>query len=546
MRARFVATSCALVLAGCYQGLEQGVPGASAGPGGQASGGGDDTDGGADDGDGADDGPQSGDCEDGSVSVGTTPLRRLTRREYNATVRDLLGDDSAPADAFVADEKRGGFESNESAVDPLQVDQYRVAAMELAASAATRFDSLVPCDRAQTSCAEEFIADFGARTYRRPLDDEEQSAYVAMYEEIRDDASPDAALELVVQTMLISPYFLYHVEVGEPDSTRLTGHEVASRLSYFLWGTMPDDALFDAAAAGDLQARDAVEAQARRMLQDERAADMLASFSSQWLALGEVGDVVRDTTVFPDWDPALYAAMRTETETFIEQVVLHGDGRLDTLLTASYSYLDPDLAAHYGVVVGDDELGRTELPAERAGLLTQGALLVSHAYPTAASWVHRGKLVRERFLCGELPPPPPNVDFDDVNDPNRLERAECMGCHLLMDPIGVGFDRYDATGRYRTEDASGQAIPAGGEVYSHPIGEFESVTGLATALAESDDVRACVADQLGMYALGRELEEHDECSREAILTAFRESGFDLRELMVAIVTSDAFRHRAGE
>jgi hypothetical protein len=544
MRVRLIATSCALVLAGCYQGLEAGVPVDTAGGSGQPSGSG--GEGGDDGDDGPDDGEQSGDCEDGSIAVGQTPLRRLTRREYDATVRDLLGDTSSPAQAFVADEKRNGYESNVSAVDSLQVDQYRLAARDLASTAAATFDTLVPCDRSDTACAESFIVNFGKRAYRRPLDDEERTGYVEMYEEVRDDASADEALQLVVQTMLMSPHFLYHVEVGEADSTQLTEYEVASRLSYFIWGTMPDDDLFAAADAGDLGDRDGIEAAARRMLEDERAEDMLASFSSQWLLLGEVGDVVRDTTVFPDWDPALFAAMREETQTFIEEVVLRGDGKLDTLLTANYSYVAPDLAAHYGVTPGDDELGRTELPQERAGLLTQGALLVSHAYPTEASWVHRGKLVRERFLCGELPPPPPDVDFDNVNDPNRLERAECKGCHLLMDPIGTGFDRYDATGRYRTEDAEGEAIPAGGEVYANEIGEFDSVTELATSLAQSDEVRECVAEQLGTFALGRQLDEEDECSRDAILTAFRDSEFNVRDLMVAIVVSDAFRHRAGE
>ncbi len=162
MTVRVGAISCALALAGCYQGLEADVPASSAGSAGGPGASGDDGESGGDD-DGTDDGPAAGDCADGSVAVGSTPLRRLTRRQYNATVRDLLGDDSAPANAFVDDEKRGGYEMNVSAVDPLQVDQYRLAARDLAASAATRFDTLVPCDRSDSACAESFIVDFGRR-----------------------------------------------------------------------------------------------------------------------------------------------------------------------------------------------------------------------------------------------------------------------------------------------------------------------------------------------------------------------------------------------
>ncbi len=542
MRVEVITSSCAALLLGCYSGVHTGPDGASEGPG-AASAGADGGDGGdGDDGDGS----AQAQCEDGTLQVGATPLRRLTRREYNATVRDLLGDTTAPADAFIPDEQRGGFTSNESAVGALQVDQYRLAAKDLAATAAASFDTTITCDRADDACATDFITDFGARAYRRPLDAEEVGAYLAMYQQTRAESGADTGLELVVQTMLMSPHFLYHVQVGEEGSQRLTGHEVASRLSYFLWGTMPDAALFAAAADGTLDDREGIEVQARRLLAEPRAGEMLDAFTAQWLALGDPAEIVRDPETFPGWDPALFSAMRVETETFVREVVLHGDGRLATLLTAEFSYLDPDLAAHYGVEPGDDELGRTDLPPERAGLLTQGAVLVSHAYPTETSWVHRGKLVRERLLCGTMPPPPADVDFSEGNDPDRLHRPECAGCHTLMDPIGKGFDRYDAVGRFQTDDHDGQPIPAGGEVVGSDIGTFDSIPQLAAALADDDVVRACMAQQLGRFALGRVLDDEDPCSRDAILETFRASDFDLRELMVAIVVSDAFRHKAGE
>ncbi len=539
---------CALV-GGCYSGLGAGPdgspPAAADGADDGADGQGDADDDGGGDGDDGDEPAELG-CDETPIEVGVTPLRRLSQQQYNATVLDLLGDSSGPADDFVDDELRSGFPSNESSIAALQLDQYRQAAKALAdTAAATRFDEWMPCDRATDDCVAPFIESFGRDAYRRPLTAEESTAYLAMYQEGREEWGAEAAVELVVQTMLMSPHFLYHVEVGAPGDAgdgpvRLTSWEMAARLSYFVWGTMPDATLFDAAASGQLDDAAGIEAQARRLLADERAADMVATFGDHWLGLSHLDEVERDATAFPDWDPALLDAMHLETRTFVEQVVLEGDGRLETLLGASFSYLDPELAAHYGVELGDDPLGRTDLPpGERAGVLTQGAILVSHAYPTETSWVHRGKLVRERFLCGVMPPPPPDIEFENTNDPDRLNNIECRGCHELMDPIGKAFDSYDPTGRFVD-------LQVEGEVLGSDIGTFESIPELADGLATSEEVRMCMAEQMGQFALSRRLWGADECSRQAILETFAESDYNIRELIVAIATSDAFANLAQE
>jgi hypothetical protein len=545
MRARVITTLAGLSIGGCYQGLS-----------GDPAGGGEDSaasgwdepagsEGGSDD--GADDGPPASQCGD-TIEIGTTPLRRLTRAQYDATVRDLLGDASAPAQSFVDDERHGGFDSNTSVVAGLQVDQYRQAAVALAeAAAATSFDTWMPCDRATDECVAPFIDSFGQRAYRRPLTALEHDELLEMYREGRDEWGADSAVELVVQSLLMSPHFLYHIELGAPDAAgpvrALTGYEIASRLSYSLWGTMPDDELFAAAADGTLDDPEGIEAQARRMLQDPRTEQMLLDFGNQWLELDSIEAASRNAEDHDGWSEELRLAIRRETETFLRETILNGDGKLETLFSASWSYVDDDLAAIYGVTPSADPLGRVELPPEeRAGLLTQASFFLKLG-PTrqGTDRIHTGKFVRTRLLCGEMPPPPPDVELDPGVD--RMERAECVGCHQLMDPIGQAFETYDSLGAHTTVDADGNTIPAGGEVVGSEIGTFDSVVELARELSTSEEARACMARSWGWYVLARDLAEpEDECSTEHIAEAFASSDHDIRELVIGIVRSDAFRH----
>lgn len=486
-------------------------------------------------------------CSDGP-QASRSPLRRLTRAEYRATIRDLLDIPAPELDDFVADETRGGFDRNVSAPSELTVEKLRASAETFAAGARERFAD--GCDVDESACARTFITSFGLRAYRRPLVASEIQELVGLYENERSSSDGATALELVVQTILMSPHFLYHVELGGTavaNIAQLSGYEVASRLSYFLWGTLPDDALFESAASGALDGPDGIEAEVERMLADPKAAEMLVEFERQWLELRAIDDVERDPEAFPDWSPELLQSMRAETKTFFEEVILKGDGTLETLLTAPYSYVDSSLAEHYGAealddgTIGVDGLVKTTLPeGERAGLLTQGLVLVTHAYPSKNSWVHRGKFVRERLLCATMPPPPANVDFSNTNDPNRLTNAECKGCHELMDPIGKAFDLYDPTGQFSTLDPNGLPIDARGEVYNSEIGTFDSIVELAAELAKDPVVHACVANTWSTYALGRELTD-DACSQTAIKETFDDSGHDIRALFVAIATSDAFR-----
>lgn len=499
-----------------------------------------------------------------------SPVRRLTRWEYNNTVRDLLGDTTAPAKAFVVDGKVGLFENNASApISVLAATQYGQAAETLAARAVqTRLSTLAPCASSATTtaaaeaCAESFIADFGKRAYRRPLTAAERTRLMHVYTSARTALAYDFAggLRVVVQTMLQSPSFLHHIEIGRPAragdrAVALTPHELAARLSYFLWGTMPDQELLAAADAARLSDVADIEAQVSRMLAHARARAGLVKFLEGWLDLAKLDGLTKSAALFPAWNEALRVDLRRETEAFWNHVVWDGDGKLTTLLTAPLSFLNSRLASLYDVAgVASDSLRQTALdPSRRAGLLTQGSLLALNAHSDSTSPVHRGLLVRMRLMCQEPPPPPPNVDISLPVPPpgvtvresltQRTADPYCAGCHQLMNPIGFGFEGYDAIGRFRTTEA-GKPVDTSGEILSSADadGKFAGVVELANKLAASRQVQDCFASQLMSYGTavaGGALGCHAGIAADAYVAA----GTDIRKLLVAITTSEGFRQR---
>ncbi|HWB75372.1 MAG TPA: DUF1592 domain-containing protein [Nannocystaceae bacterium] len=558
--------SSALVLAGCYTGLSGGggaSGGASAGEGGSAASdgsGGSDGDGGSDDG-----GVPS--CE--APSIGPTALRRMTASQYNHTIRDLLGYDGEAAADFSADERVGPFTSNFAApVSDLQVEQYMDAAEDLAVWAVGDLGALLPCDPAVTGeseCAAQLIAELGPRAYRRPLTQAELDALQGVYEDGRAQGDFANGIRVAVQGMLQSPWFLYHVEFGQDDGVSgelvaLTDHELASRLSYFLWDTMPDDELFAAADAGDLTSDDGIVAQVDRMLADDKAREGVAHFHLQWLGVDEVDQVEKSPEYFPSFDSALALAMREETAAFANHVVLDDDGMLGTLLGASYTLSDdPGLLALYGATLPADHVAGDPIPLpgdQRAGLLTQASVLAKHAHANQTSPVHRGKLVRENLLCQPLQPPPPDVDNvppspdPDATTRERFEqhRADpaCSGCHNLIDPIGFSFEHYDGIGAWRDMEA-GAPVDASGELIATDVDrEIDGALDLTAALGESEIVQSCVARQWFRFALGRNETLDDTCSTDQLDASFAGSGGDIREVIRTLALSDAFRNRRPE
>jgi hypothetical protein len=489
-------------------------------------------------------------CAEAGPNVGETPLRRLTRAEYQNTIRDLLRIDTDVASGFVPDEIVGGFASNSvTGMSKLQVEDYLAASETLVAEAlAAHQAEWLPCDVAETDCVRPFLQDIGKRAFRRPLSPELEQSLVGLYESSRETWGGQKGLELALMAIVNSPHFLYHLEIELPaagaEVIPLDSYELASRLSYFLWHTMPDDQLLAAAEAGSLSTPEGLAAEARRMLDDERARAALDVFHSQWLELDMLDELVKDPELFPEYSEQLAHAMREETLSFTRDIVESG-GSADTLLTATHGFVDAELAALYGVEAPASGMSRVELdPATRSGLLTQAAFLATRSHAAEPSWVLRGKFVREKLLCETLPPPPPNVDQKQANDPNRLEDPNCKSCHLQMDPIGYGFDRYDAIGRYRETDDSGNPISDQGEVNGNDVvGTFQGAVELSKELAGVDRVKECLAKQWFRYATRRADTDDDACSIDHAYSDFAAHGFDVRELLVAITTSDAFRHR---
>jgi hypothetical protein len=565
-------TSClaALLLLACEAGLI-GDPTAGNGPNGSEPDGAGAADGisGASGGSGGSGADGALDCQ--KLQAGATPLRRLTRSQYLHAVTDLLGDGVVQRagvirDALPTDEQNGAFESNtRTAVVELSLEQYRDAAERLGAAAVPELDRLLACDRATTgdgACADQFIASFGERVLRRPLDASERTEYRALFDSF-GASDFERGARVLVQAMLQSPDFLYQVEVGEPAATQtttpavlaLTGPELASRLALFLWNSTPDEALLTAARAGSLQEPGRLETEARRMLDDPRTERAVADFHVHWLGLTGLAKASKDPALFPEFTPALAADMLAETQRFAVEVVLHGDGRLHTLLTQPSAYPSAALAEVYGVQAPSRSGAEVALDeTERAGLLTQASFLAAHAHANQTSPVARGKVIRANLLCSPPPPPPPEVNAVAPDPAPGLttrerfavhtENASCAGCHALFEPIGFGFEPFDAIGRFRATEEGHPVDATGSLLQTDDIdGDFDGPLELSERLAGSDQVRGCVAEQWFLYAMARSPNAADRCSYDALYASFAASDYDVRALLLAIASSDAFRYR---
>jgi hypothetical protein len=506
-------------------------------------------------------------CLEAAASPGVA--RRMTRLEYNNTVRDLLGDATRPADGFAAEEVEHGFNNNSAAltVTELLAEQYMAAAEALAAAAVQDVAGLVGCDPLQVgelACAQRFIATFGRRAYRRPLLADEQARLVEVFNIGAADGFA-AGIELTLQTILQSPNFLYRVEAGEVDAAlpaglrRATNLELASRLSFWLWRSGPDDVLLAAAEAGTLQEPAVLRAQAERLLADPRGRAGMRDFWAQLMDIESLDGAAKDAATFPEFTEEIRGFMREELDRFVEHVIFDDDGLLTTLMAAPYTFLNAALADYY-MLPGSagPEFMKVDLPADhpRRGLLTQGGLLTLLGKYDSTAPVHRGKFVRQQLLCTIILPPP-DVEFMPPEiDPNATTREKykehssnpaCAGCHQFMDPLGFGFEHFDGAGRYRAVengfpiDASGEVIGGGEAALDGP---FDGVGELATRLAGSEVVRACLVRQQFRHTFGREATAEDRCTLDRLELAF--AGGEFNKLMLAVLETDAFRLLAVE
>jgi hypothetical protein len=494
-----------------------------------------------------------------AIAPGPSPLRRLTRTEYDNTIRDLLGDPSRPARGFPAEEVVLGFSNNAEArsVSSLLAQSYSDAAEHLAKDAVTRLPTILACDPSRAgepACLGQFLDGFARRAWRRAREPEAGTALTQVFTAGRTATFADG-IEAVMEVLLLSPQFLYRLEEGVavPGASyaQLRPMEMASRLSYLLWGSMPDEQLFTDAAAGKLETTEGIAAEARRMLADPRAVGVVRGFIGDWLSLDDLDDLDKDTSVYPSWKPELRPLLRTETERFFDEVIWHEDGKLATLLTAPFTFANGPLAQYYGLpaVTGDFQKVAVD-PKQRAGFLTQGSLLADNAAENQSSPVARGKFVREQIFCEQLPPPPPAVMAQTPAIDPKLTTAErfarhrtdpsCSSCHQLIDPLGLGFENFDGAGLWRTTE-NGKPIDAHGEVVGTDIaGTFNGAVELAQKVAGSTQVQACLTTEWFRYGFGREATSADACSTGLLAQSFAGSGGNVRELLLALTQTDAF------
>lgn len=468
---------------------------------------------------------------------------------------------------FPPENRPRGFGFDDHAIarvmSPRLMDAQIEAAKLIAGHYAGRSEWLA-CNRAQTSdCATAFARDFGRRAFRRPLTAAEQARLVQLVSSGAAQSGLTHGLELGLRAVLSSPSFLYRSEIGAPGSggaIELSEHELASALSYFFWGTMPDERLLGAADRGELKALARRQAEAARLLADPRAAAGLKRFAAGWLGIDRILTADKRADLFPELDAALRRDLYEESRELFAHVVLSGSGKLEEVYTADYSFLNDRLAALYGVASGPSghERVRTAYGAiGRRGVLSHGSVLGAYAYSDQSSPVRRGVFVREHLLCQTLPTPPPNAGGIPEVDPRATTRERfrqhsdspaCRGCHALIDPVGFGFERFDALGRARSSE-NGQPIDSSGDLTDvERLGAgthatFDSVSELAPLLAASPNAKGCFARQMWRFAKGSEESSADRCGVQAVAKGFVESGGDIRQLMIAIATSDAFLER---
>lgn len=457
---------------------------------------------------------------------------------------------TSPSATFPVESRPTGYPFDNAAetglVTAVHAEQYADAAAGLAEVAFADPVGVLGCDAEAAGCVEGWLASFGRRVFRRPLDAAELARYEALVASAPDRTS---GAEAALRAFLQSPYFLYRVEAGAPASpgvVRLDDYEIAANLAYFLWGTTPDDALLDAAAAHRLADADGRAAEARRMLADPRARDTFARLVTQWLGVDTIPAATRSAALYPAFDAALAQTMLRETEVFAGWVAFEAvdGGTFGDLLLSDTLFVDADLAAVYGVTP-PATFGPVPAPAERRGLLGQAAFLTATSHSDQSSPVARGVRIHERVLCHTFGTPPaaaggvPDVD-PDATTRERFEQHSadpaCASCHSVIDPTGFGLEGFDAIGAFRTTE-NGRPIDTSGSlaVDGRAPTAFDGQVALAELLATSDEARACFTTQVLRQATGRL--DVPACAVDPVDAAFAASGGILTELLVAVASS---------
>ncbi len=514
-------------------------------------------------------------CADG-ISPRALPLKRLNRSEYAATVRDLLGIQVNAGAGLPSDGAGGeGFDNAAETliISPIHAEKYLEAArlgLDYAfKDPKSRSKFLVAEPGGELTAQESAKRNLEAilpRAFRRPTRPGEVDRFLALYDAAsRRGDSFDLAMQYALEAVMVSPEFLFRIEDANPSpGPRLAGqHDLASRLSYFLWGSMPDGELYNLAEAGKLQDEAALRGQVARLLKDARSLEFAESFVEQWLGTRELGrDIRPDEKLFPEYgDDELRAAIKYEPILFFQEIVAE-NLPIRTLLDAKFTYLNTKLQKHYGIKLTLKERLRqqprhVDLPegTHRGGLLGMAAVLAVSSLPTRTSPVLRGKWILEMILGTPPPPPPPNVpqlSENHAGDAPKTVRARlelhranpvCASCHDRIDPLGFALDNYDVLGRWRAEEA-GQPLDASGQL---PDGtQFDGPEQFrAILLQRNDEFARHITTKLLGYALGRGLTLEDNCAVDRILEKLKAEGYGARTLIEEIVLSVPFRYQPG-
>jgi hypothetical protein len=514
------------------------------------------------------------DCS-GKRDPGRVTIHRLNRAEYNNTIRDLLGVKFQPANDFPSDDVGYGFDNigDVLSMPPILMEKY-LAAAEKIINEALKTDEgkkriLGPplpegtSRRVRGEATRTLLRNFASKAYRRPATDQEVRRLQALVETaVQNGDTPTEGVKLALQAVLVSPHFLFRIETDrEPNNPEavhpISEWELATRLSYFLWSSMPDEELSKAAQDGTLSKPEVLEAQVKRMLKDPKARALTVNFADQWLTLRNLKGFAPDPKQFPTFNESLRSAMLRETEMFFEHIVREDRSILE-FLDGDYTFLNEQLARHYGISgVKGPEFRKVPLPnGPRAGILTQASILTVTSNPTRTSPVKRGKWVLENILGTPPPPPPPGVE--ELKEGEQVEltgslrqrmeqhraNPSCASCHARMDALGFAFENFDAIGAWRTRDGKHPIDPAG----ELPGGlKFQGPADLRKVLkGKSDLFTRCLTEKLLTYALGRGMERSDRCYIEEIAKNTAKNGYKFTELVLDIVNSEPFQMRRGK
>lgn len=500
-------------------------------------------------------------------TAGRVVCRRLNREEYRRTVKDLLGVDFDPTKDFPADDLGYGFDTvgDVLSLPPLLMEKYLAAARAIADQAVQgrERDRYIFVSRPggagkPRDAAREVLARLASRAFRRPAAPDEVERLVKLFD-VAEKHEPDfdRAMTLPLRALLVSPYFLFRAEGAAGEGVQpLTDWELATRLSYFLWSSMPDDELFEQARKGALKDPAVLEAQALRMLKDPRASALAENFAPQWLQVRRLEEIHFDPKLFPAYDARLREDMIREVVLFFDAIVREDRSILD-LLDADFTFVNDRLARHYGLA-GAPGAGfqRVKLSdGRRGGVITMAAVLAATSDPNRTSPVKRGKWVLEAILG--MPPPPPVPGADNLkSEPDnarltlrqRMERhrrdPNCASCHSRMDPIGFGLENFDALGAWRERDGN---LPLDVSATLPDGRTFKGPVELKNLLKErKDDFAACLTEKLMTYGLGRGMEYFDQPVIDEIVRAAARRGYRFSTFVTEIVKSYPFRNRQKE